>query len=113
MKTVPNPWRGPWVLMPGLLAGCGTLSAGAPVDPAAYAAMDCNELNRAVGEVSQEISQTAITRGRVARFNIPTWAPGGQHVAAAVVDRQTARIESLQERERAITATRNRNCPRG
>jgi hypothetical protein len=74
--------------------------------------MDCNELNRTVGDVSAELSRTAITRGRVARFDVPTWAPGGERVASAVIDRQTARIGNLQQREQAATAARNRNCPR-
>jgi hypothetical protein len=98
--------------MASLLSGCGTLSAGAPADPSVYAAMDCTELDRSVGDVSRELSQTAITRGRVAGFDVPTWAPGGQRVASAVIDRQTARIENLQQREQAVTAARNRNCPR-
>ena len=113
MNTVPTLWRSPlWVLTASLLGGCGTLSAGGPVDPSAYAAASCNELDRTVGDVSRELSQTAITRGRVARFDVPSWAPGGQRVASAVIDRQSARIENLQQREQAVTAARNRNCPR-
>lgn len=82
------------------------------VDTAGYAAMNCNELNERLGNVATEISQTAITRGNVARTNIPTWVPGGRSVASKVIDRQTTRIESLQEKERAIAAARNRNCAR-
>ncbi len=78
----------------------------------AYASMTCNELNAMVGRVSRELSQTAITRGKVAQTDIPSWVPGGTRVASKVIDRQTAKIENLQQQERAIASARDRNCAR-
>jgi hypothetical protein len=95
-----------------LLAGCSSFSARGPVDPSAYASMGCNELNHAVAGVSNRISQTAITRGKVAETNVPTWVPGGTRVATKITDRQTARIERLQEEERAAVAARDSACAR-
>lgn len=95
-----------------LAAGCSTFSRAPTADPAAYAAKSCNELNNEIAAVSTNISRTAITRGRVAQTNVPTWVPGGQRVATAVVDRQTARIDGLQEQERAMTAARADACRR-
>ena len=101
-----------WIFALCLLAGCGSTSRGGPVDAAAYAEKSCNELNDMVGSVSMELSQTAITRGKVARTDIPSWVPGGKSVATKVIDRQTAKIENLQERESAIVSARDRNCGR-
>lgn len=95
-----------------LAAGCSTLSRPPTADPAAYAAKGCNELNNEITTVSTDISRTAITRGRVKQTDIPTWVPGGQRVAGAVVERQSARIDGLQEQERAMTAARAGACRR-
>lgn len=95
-----------------LLAGCSSLSVRGPLDASAYAAMDCNELNGTVASVSTRISQTAITRGKVAETHIPRWVLGGTRVATAVTERQTARIERLREEERAAVAARDRACAR-
>lgn len=92
-----------------LLAGCASRGS---VDPSAYATMDCNELNHTLSGVAGSISQTAITRGKVARTNIPGWVPGGTRVATAVTDRQTARIERLQQQERTISTARDQVCAR-
>ena len=82
-----------WIFALCLLAGCSSTFSSASVDASAYASMGCNELNVMVGSVSRELSQTAITRGKVARTDIPSWVPGGTRVASKVIDRQTARIE--------------------
>lgn len=74
--------------------------------------MNCNELNEKLGTVATEISRTAITRGKVAQTNIPKWVPGGRSVASKVIDRQTMRIESLQQEGRAVASARDRNCAR-
>jgi len=92
------------------LAGCSSTPGGGSVDPSAYAATGCNELNTEVGTVSAEISRVAIARGKVANTNVPKWVLGGRRVATSVVDRQTARIDSLQQQEQEIVAARNRNC---
>ncbi len=92
------------------LAGCSAgLSRAA--DPASYTAMNCNELNRLLGKVSIDLSQRAIARGKVEHTEIPRWIPGGRSVASKVVERQTARIEDIQRRERAIASARDRACP--
>lgn len=92
------------------LAGCSSTLGGGSVDPSAYAEKGCNELNAEVKTVSAEVSRVAIARGKVANTNVPKWVLGGRRVATAVVDRQTARIDSLQQQEQAVVAARNRNC---
>ena len=109
VSTVPTRVTPGLVVILLLLAGCASRG---PVDPSAYAAMGCNELNEELAGIASGISQTAITRGKVARTNIPRWVPGGTRVATAVTDRQTARIEGLQQQERAIAAARDRACAR-
>jgi outer membrane murein-binding lipoprotein Lpp len=94
------------------LAGCSSTLGDGSLDPSAYAATGCNELNAEVKTVSAEISRVAIARGKVANTNVPNWVLGGRRVATAVVDRQTARIDRLQQQEQAIVAARNRNCGR-
>ena len=93
-----------------LLAGCSSTFQRA--DPAGYATMGCNELNQTLSKVAGEISRTAISRGKVAQTNIPRWVPGGARVRDRVTDRQTAKIDELQQRERIIASARDRNCAR-
>lgn len=57
-----------------LVAGCSSI--GRTVDPAKYEEMSCIELNSALGSIASEISQTAITRGKVANTSVPGWLPG-------------------------------------
>jgi hypothetical protein len=101
-----------WIVVLFLLSGCSSLAGRGPVDASAYASMNCNELNETLAKTATSISQTAITRGNVARTNIPSWVPGGARVATAVTDRQTVRIERLQKQERAIVPARDRACAR-
>ena len=93
-----------------LAAGCSSL--GSTVNPTKYDSMTCAELNTAVGDIARDISQTAITRGKVANTSVPNWLLGGARVKSAVANRETARIERLKEREAAIVATRSSRCPR-
>jgi ketol-acid reductoisomerase len=79
-------------------------------DAAKYDRMSCVELNVAMGEVAKELSATAITRGKVAKTNIPNWLWGARRVATTVTARQSARIERLQQQEAAIAAVRRRRC---
>jgi len=95
----------------GLMATGCSLSTPS-VDPSAYAAMNCNELNASVGSVSSNISRTAITRGSVVQTDVPAWVPGGRRVVTAVIERQTARIEALREQERAMVTARSGACSR-
>lgn len=91
-----------------LVAGCSSISR--TVDPAKYNSMTCTELNSALGDVARDISQTAITRGKVANTNIPRWLLGGSRVKTAVASRETARIERLKQQEAAIAGARARRC---
>ena len=72
--------------------------------------MTCAELNTAVGDIAREISQTAITRGKVANTSVPNWLLGGARVKTAVANRETARIERLQQQQQAIVTVRERRC---
>lgn len=101
-----------WLVVLLLLAGCSSTVGRSSVDPSAYSTMSCSDLNDALANVAKEISRTAIQRGRVARTHIPNWVPGGTRVASAVTDRQTARIERLQQQQRAIVPARDRACAR-
>ncbi|MER9425996.1 hypothetical protein NKI88_26625 [Mesorhizobium sp. M0317] len=93
-----------------LAAGCSSL--GGAVNPAKYDSMTCAEINNAVGDTARDISQTAITRGKVANTSVPNWLLGGTRVKSAVANRETARIEKLKQRQEAIVATRANRCPR-
>ena len=99
-----------WLVVLFLLAGCSSTVGRGSVDPSAYAAMNCNELNHQVARTAGRISQTAINRGKVTQTNIPGWVPGGRRVATAVTDRQTAKIERLQGQQNAVTSARDRSC---
>jgi hypothetical protein len=93
-----------------VVGGCASL--GKTVDPAKYDSMSCTELNSTLGENAGEISQTAITRGKVANTNVPRWLLGGSRVKTAVASRETARIDRLKQQHDAIAAARARKCPR-
>ncbi|CAN7642714.1 hypothetical protein [Mesorhizobium sp. LjRoot246] len=91
-----------------LVAACSSI--GRTVDPAKYNSMTCTELNSALGDVARDISQTAVTRGKVANTSVPRWLLGGSRVKTAVADRETARIERLKQQEAAIASARARRC---
>ncbi|MGX9144782.1 hypothetical protein [Mesorhizobium sp. 128a] len=93
-----------------LAAGCSSL--GGTVNPAKYDSMSCAELNNAVGDIARDISQTAITRGKVANTSVPNWLLGGARVKTAVANRETARIERLKQQEDALVEARANRCPR-
>ncbi|CAH2401290.1 hypothetical protein [Mesorhizobium escarrei] len=82
----------------------------ASFDAAKYDRMSCVELNVAMGEVAEELSATAITRGKVAKTNIPDWLWGARRVATTVTARQSARIERLRQQQAAIAAARRSKC---
>ncbi|RWM92283.1 MAG: hypothetical protein EOR84_19715 [Mesorhizobium sp.] len=92
-----------------LLGGCAS-AFHASFDPAKYDSMSCVELNVTVGEVAKELSATAITRGKVAKTNIPNWLWGARRVATTVTARQSARIERLRQQQAAIAAARRSKC---
>jgi Tfp pilus assembly protein PilN len=101
----------PSSLLLALLVVGGCSSTGRAVDPAKYNNMNCAELNNALGGAAREISQTAITRGKVANTSVPRWLLGGSRVKTAVADRETAKIERLKQQQDAIVAVRRRKCP--
>ncbi|QKC84825.1 hypothetical protein [Mesorhizobium sp. NZP2077] len=93
-----------------LVAGCSSI--GKTVDPSKYDTLSCTELNSALGTNAGEISQTAITRGKVANTSVPRWLLGGSRVKTAVANRETARIDRLKHQQDAIAAARVRKCQR-
>ena len=100
------------VLVIALVLATGCASIGRTVDPAKYDSMSCTELNSALGTNAGEISQTAITRGKVANTSVPRWLLGGSRVKTAVANRETARIDRLKQQQDAIAAARARKCSR-
>jgi hypothetical protein len=92
-----------------LAAGCSSTTAS--ISPAKYDKMNCPELNNAVGDTATDISRTAIARGKVASTSVPTWLLGGERVKTAVANRETARIDRLQQQQQVIVATRRQRCP--
>jgi hypothetical protein len=91
-----------------LAAGCSSL--GGTVNPAKHDSMSCAELNNAVGDTARDISQTAVTRGKVTNTSVPNWLLGGTRVKTAVANRETARIERLQQQQGAMIAVRRGRC---
>jgi hypothetical protein len=108
MKLISN--TGFSMLALSIVAGCSSL--GSTVSPAKYDSMTCAELNNAVGAIAREISQTAITRGKVANTSVPNWLLGGARLKSAVANRETARIEKLKQQQDAVVAARASRCPR-
>lgn len=70
----------------------------------------CAAVNRGIGDNAKAISRTAISRGNVDRIDIPFWMPGGKKALAAITDRQSARIATLQAEQSALRADRERQC---
>lgn len=91
------------------VGGCAS-SFHASFDAAKYERMSCVELNVAMGEVAKEMSATAITRGKVAKSNIPDWLWGARRFASTVTARQSAKIERLRQQQAAIAAARRSKC---
>jgi len=92
-----------------LAAGCSSTTAS--ISPAKYDKMSCTELNSELGNTATDISRTAIARGKVANTSVPTWLLGGERVKTVVANRETARIDRLQQQQQAIIATRKQKCP--
>jgi hypothetical protein len=92
-----------------LTAGCSSTTAS--ISPAKYDKMNCPELNNAVGDTATDISRTAIARGKVANTSVPNWLLGGERVKTAVANRETARIDRLQQQQQVIIAMRDQRCP--
>lgn len=93
-----------------LVTGCSSISK--TVDPSKYDSMTCTELNSALGVSARDISQTAITRGKVANTSVPRWLLGGSRLKSSVAGRETARIDRLKQQQDAMVAVRANKCPR-
>ncbi|MDX8469545.1 hypothetical protein RFM26_28000 [Mesorhizobium sp. VK23B] len=93
------------------LAGASCSSTVASIDPGKYDKMSCAELNSALGDTATDISRTAISRGKVANTSLPSWLLGGERVKTVVANRDTAKIERLQQQQQAIIAARKKRCP--
>lgn len=93
-----------------LVAGCSSVTGS--VNPAKYDKMTCVELNNAMGGTASEISQTAISRGKVANTSVPRWLLGGTKVTTAIANRETARIDRLKQQQDTIATIRSRKCSR-
>ncbi|SFP71143.1 hypothetical protein SAMN03159463_04719 [Mesorhizobium sp. NFR06] len=93
-----------------LLLAAGCSSTVASISPAKYDTMSCAELNSELGDTATDISRTAIARGKVANTSVPGWLLGGERVKRAVANRETAKIERLQQQQQAIVATRKQRC---
>ncbi|WP_217573843.1 hypothetical protein [Mesorhizobium sp. GbtcB19] len=93
-----------------LLLAAGCSSTVASISPAKYDKMSCAELNSELGDTATDISRTAIARGKVANTSVPTWLLGGERVKTAVANRETAKIERLQQQQQAIGAARKQRC---
>ncbi|WP_192244131.1 hypothetical protein [Mesorhizobium silamurunense] len=96
------------VLALAFVAGCS--STVASTDPGKYDKMSCAELNSALGDTATDISRTAISRGKVANTSVPSWLLGGERVKTVVANRDTAKIERLQQQQQAIVAARKQKC---
>ena len=107
---LPSTGANPVTLLVTLLVVGGCASLGRTVDPAKYDKLTCTELNNALGTNAGEISQTAITRGKVANTSVPRWLLGGERVKTGVANRETGRIERLQQQQQAIIAARKSRC---
>jgi hypothetical protein len=99
----------PMIMLLLVAAGCSSTTGS--ISPAKYDKMNCPELNSAVGDTATDISRTAIARGKVANTSVPSWLLGGERVKTAVANRETARIDRLQQQQQAIVATRQQRCP--
>jgi hypothetical protein len=93
-----------------LLLAAGCSSTAGSISPAKYDKMNCAELNNEVGDTATDISRTAIARGKVANTSVPNWLLGGERVKTAVANRETARIERLQQQQQAVIAKRRQRC---
>ncbi|CDX35086.1 conserved exported hypothetical protein [Mesorhizobium sp. ORS 3359] len=99
------------ILIATLVLAAGCSSTTASISSAKYDKMNCAELNNAVGDTATDISRTAIARGKVANTSVPNWLLGGERVKTVVANRETARIQRLQQQQQAIVMARNQRCP--
>ena len=107
MKFTPTPI----LAITGMLLMTSCSSPVGSINQAKYDKMSCAELNSALGDTATEISRNAISRGKVANTSVPNWLLGGERVKTAVANRETARIETLQQQQQAIVAARKQRCP--
>jgi outer membrane murein-binding lipoprotein Lpp len=112
MKVLsPNAGRLFPVLASVVLAGCASsLGSSGKIDPAKFDAMSCADLNTEIGKTAIAISDAAVRRGKINRFNVPLWVPGGAKAVTALKNRRTTQIERLQAKQKALEAARKLRC---
>ncbi|MGB6119088.1 MAG: hypothetical protein WBF87_12790 [Mesorhizobium sp.] len=88
------------------VAGC---ASRASVEPGPE--MSCEELNASISATSKDISGYAVSRGKVAEFSLPGWLSGASRAQDAMAERNTRKIEELQQRLDRLTAEYRRRCP--
>ncbi|MGB3500198.1 MAG: hypothetical protein WBA44_01135 [Mesorhizobium sp.] len=88
------------------LAAC---ASRAGVEPTA--GMSCNDLNASISATSKDISGYAVNRGKVAEFSLPGWLSGASRAQDALAERNTRKIEELQQRLDRLTGEYRRRCP--
>lgn len=99
------------ILLSLTLAGCASQSSwSGKSNPSKFSSLSCTELNAAMGAISRDISATAISRGKVSSWNVPFWAAGGTKAKTVIQDRQTAKIERMQQEQRNLEAIRKNTC---
>ncbi len=96
-------------LLLSLIGGCSSTTVR--TSEGNYSGLSCAQLNELVAGSSSDISRTAVTRGQIEHTDIPRWLPGGQRVGTKLVDRQTVKLDTLQQQQAALLAARDRNCP--
>lgn len=90
-----------------LLVGCASYKAPSQ---SKLDAMSCAELNVAVGDSANQISATAISRGNIARRNVPNWLPGITKAKSVLEERRTNTISEITASQAEIVAARDRRC---
>ncbi|WP_269932988.1 hypothetical protein [Aminobacter sp. HY435] len=63
-----------------------------------------------MGDTAKAISATAISRGKVSKWKVPFWAPGGEKAVALIQEGQTAKIDRLRLEQDAIESARRTTC---
>jgi outer membrane murein-binding lipoprotein Lpp len=99
------------VLASIVLAGCASsLGSSGQADPAKFDTMSCTDLNTEIGKTAVAISDSAVRRGKISRFNVPLWVPGGTKAVSALKNRRTTQIERLQTKQDALETARKQRC---
>jgi hypothetical protein len=88
-----------------LLTGCASRIDTKNVDT-----LSCQQLDEAIGQLALQISDTAVARGKADPASVPFWIPGGAKAVSAIRDRQTRKLERLQDQQKRLTQARGTRC---